>query len=154
MSILRCFMSFQRTCKLAKMSSRFLLILSSYNEQLLSPLSTSHAGGPNCSECPRLLFQNIRSYPSYHKPFPSSATRGFAMSCWQGLTYGYLPLYLIANLLFMFYFTGKFALHKNLERWRSWLRHCATSRKVAGVIGIFIGITLPATLWPRGRLRF
>jgi len=38
-------------------------------------------------------------------------------------------------------------------RWRSWLRHCATSRKVAGsipdgVIGIFIiDIILPAALW-------
>jgi hypothetical protein len=43
-------------------------------------------------------------------------------------------------------------------RWCSWLRHCATRRKVAGsirggVIGIFHShITLPASLWPRGRL--
>ena len=40
-------------------------------------------------------------------------------------------------------------------RWRSWLRHCATSRKVAssipdGVIGIFIDEILLAALWPWG----
>jgi hypothetical protein len=38
-------------------------------------------------------------------------------------------------------------------RWRSWLRHCATSRKVAGpiphgVTGIFIDIILPAAYGP------
>jgi hypothetical protein len=34
---------------------------------------------------------------------------------------------------------------------RSWLRHCATSRKVAGSIpdGV-IDIILPAVLWPLG----
>ena len=40
-------------------------------------------------------------------------------------------------------------------RWRSWLRHCATNRKVAGsipygVIKFFIGIILPAALWHWG----
>ena len=29
-------------------------------------------------------------------------------------------------------------------RWRSWLRHCATSREVAGSIGIFTRIIIPA----------
>jgi hypothetical protein len=38
-------------------------------------------------------------------------------------------------------------------RWRSWLRHCTTNRKVAGsipygVIGIFSGIILSVALRP------
>jgi hypothetical protein len=35
-------------------------------------------------------------------------------------------------------------------QWRSRLRHCATSRKVAG--SILIDFILPAALWPCGRL--
>ena len=42
-------------------------------------------------------------------------------------------------------------------RWCSWLRHCATGRKVAGSIlmvslEFFIDIILPALLWPWDRL--
>jgi len=42
-------------------------------------------------------------------------------------------------------------------RWLSWSRHCATSRKVAGlfsdgVIRIFHRLSLSATLWPWDRL--
>ena len=40
---------------------------------------------------------------------------------------------------------------------RSWFRHRASSRKVAGPIpdgdiGIFIDVILPSALWPQGRL--
>jgi hypothetical protein len=51
-------------------------------------------------------------------------------------------------------------LHKILmgTQWHSWLRHCATSRKVAGrflmvSLEFFIDIILPVTLWPWGRFR-
>jgi len=42
-------------------------------------------------------------------------------------------------------------------RWREWLSHCATSRKVAGSISddvnwTFIDLNLPAALWPRSLL--
>jgi len=36
--------------------------------------------------------------------------------------------------------------------WRSWNRYCATTRKAAGSFEFFIGIILPAALWPWGRL--
>jgi hypothetical protein len=47
-------------------------------------------------------------------------------------------------------------LNNRGTRWRNWLRHFATSRKVAGsipdsIIGIFIDIILPVALWPCGR---
>jgi len=38
------------------------------------------------------------------------------------------------------------------SRWRSWFRQCATTRKVAGVIGIIHWHILPAALWPWDRL--
>jgi hypothetical protein len=37
-------------------------------------------------------------------------------------------------------------------RWRSWLRHCATSRKVAGSIPDGVLDIVPAALWPCARL--
>jgi hypothetical protein len=42
-------------------------------------------------------------------------------------------------------------------QWCSWLRHCATSHKVMGLIpdgvgGTFIDINFLAVLWPWGRL--
>ena len=42
-------------------------------------------------------------------------------------------------------------------QWRYWLRHCATSRKVAGsipewVLEFFIDVMIPAAFWPWGQL--
>jgi len=50
-------------------------------------------------------------------------------------------------------------LHFGGTRWRNWLRHCSTSRKVAdsirdGVTGIFAHVTLTTILWPWGRLKW
>jgi len=87
MLILRCLRRSKGSVRLRGCPVAFFLILSSYDGQLLPPLSTAHDGGPPFSECPRLLFQNIRSYPPYCRPSPLSATGGFAMSCWQGPTY-------------------------------------------------------------------
>ena len=49
----------------------------------------------------------------------------------------------------LFYFIGSYYIRGG-TRWRSWLKHCATSRKVAGsipdcVIGFFWGYTQPLT---------
>ena len=45
-------------------------------------------------------------------------------------------------------------VQREKKRIKSWLRHCATSRKVAGsipdVIGIFIGLNLLAAMWSVG----
>jgi len=62
---------------------------------------------------------------------------------------------LIQSYLHRKVFKEKF-FHWLLTGWRSWLRHCATTRKVTvsipdGVTGIFfIDIIHPAALWPWG----
>jgi len=55
----------------------------------------------------------------------------------------------------IFNFVWNFQVHYLIHstRWCTWLRHCATSRKVAGLIPdgvIFIDIIVPETLWPSG----
>jgi len=55
----------------------------------------------------------------------------------------------------MLYLSSFYYCH--CTRWCSWLRHCATSQKVAGsitdgVIGTFIDIILPVALWSWGGL--
>jgi hypothetical protein len=53
-------------------------------------ISTSpnlQAGGPPLVGCPRLLIQNIRSYPAYLEAVPPSATWGRAMPWWQHWTH-------------------------------------------------------------------
>jgi len=52
--------------------------------------------------------------------------------------------------LFPLSFTSIFILFIHCTRWRSWLRHCATSQKVAGSIPDG-DIILPTTLWCCGR---
>jgi len=60
------------------------------------------------------------------------------------ITWNYFQLGKQAIKKFFSLVAAFFAVHKTAggTRWRSWLRHCATSRKVAGsipdgVIGIF-----------------
>ena len=50
----------------------------------------------------------------------------------------------------MYYFP--FCVHSVGTRLRSWLRHCATSRKVVGSIPDCVTGILPDVLWPWGIL--
>ena len=67
-----------------------------------------------------------------------------------------LSLYLLLRIHFVLPFVCSTAFLYIIiggTLWRSWLRHCSTSRKVAGsipdgVIGFFIDIILPANQWP------
>jgi hypothetical protein len=54
---------------------------------VVSTSPNPQAGGPPLVGCPRLLIQNILSYPPYLQAVPPTATWGRAMSWWQHWTH-------------------------------------------------------------------
>ena len=75
---------------------------------------------------------------------------GFECACRLGEVSGLLKAKKSANVTII-------DNYQRGTRWRIRLRHCVTSRKVAGsisdgVIGFFIELILPAGLWSWGRL--
>jgi hypothetical protein len=79
---------------------------------------------------------------------------------WHHVPEGSILVFVYTSRSTPFYIWGPFGLTVFLvkgPRWRSWLRHCATNRQVAGSIpdgvsGFLIGIILSVALWPWVRL--
>jgi hypothetical protein len=70
---------------------------------VVSTSPNSQAGGPPLVGCPRMLIQNIRSYPPYLEVVSPSATWWRAMPWWQGPTYHGVVVVVVVSDNFLFF---------------------------------------------------